>query len=451
MTSTVDGLVSGLDTSALINQLMQLQAQPQARLKTALSSTTGEITAFQTLNTKMSSLRTAAETVGKAATWGAATATSSSTTVTGTAASGAVNGSVTFSVTSLATAKSSVSTQSYGSLTAGGAITDTPLEIHGADGTLKATITPSGSSLQSVVQAINGSKDAGVKAAAVQVSPGVYRLQLTASSTGTANDFSVTGSGGAPLAGLTLTTASAAKNAVLHVGDADAGYDISSSSNTVEGVMPGLTLKVTSLATDVTVQTSTDTTAISNSIKAMVDAANAALTSIKSLSSSGTVGSDGSRTGVGALSGEGLTRTLTSTILRSVTSGVGGLSLSQYGISTDRDGTIDFDSTKFTKALGDDPAKLKELFTSTTVGATGLGTRLADVAKQAAQSGGSIGLAIEGRTSTQKDLQKRIDDWDTTLATRRKSLQVQYANLETTLSRLQSQGTWLSGQISSLR
>lgn len=451
MTSTVDGLVSGLDTSTLINQLMQLQAQPQARLKTALSSTTGEITAFQTLNTKLASLRTAAEAVAKASTWGAATATSSDTTVTGTAASGAVNGSVTFSVTSLATAKSSVSTQTYSSVSAGGAITDTPLEIHGADGTLKATITPTGTSLQAVVQAINGSKDAGVKAAAVQVSPGVYRLQLTATATGTANDFSVTGSGGAPLGGLALSTASAARNATLHVGDADAGYDISSSSNTVEGVMPGLTLKVTALAKDVTVQTDTDTGSISTSVKAMVDAANAALSSIKSLSSAGTVGSDGSRTGVGALSGEGLARSLTSSILQAVTNGVGGVSMSQYGVSTDRDGTIKFDSTKFTTALTADPAKLKDLFTSTTSGATGLGAKLAAVSKQAAQAGGSIGLAIEGRTSTQKDLQKRIDDWDTSLATRRKSLQVQYANLETTLSRMQSQATWLSGQLSALR
>ncbi|GMA88892.1 hypothetical protein GCM10025868_41420 [Angustibacter aerolatus] len=270
---------------------------------------------------------------------------------------------------------------------------------------------------------------------------------MTASSTGTANDFSVTGSGGAPLAGLTLTTASAAKNAVLHVGDADAGYDIDSSSNTVEGVMPGLTLKVTSLATDVTVQTSTDTTAISNSIKAMVDAANAALTSIKSLSlvRHRRVGRLAHRRG-SALGrgpdphpdvdhpavGDQRRRRALAVAVRHQHRPRRHDRLRQHQVH---------------EGARRRPGEAQGLFTSTTVGATGLGTRLADVAKQAAQSGGSIGLAIEGRTSTQKDLQKRIDDWDTTLATRRKSLQVQYANLETTLSRLQSQGTWLSGQI----
>src|SRR3954453_2752647 len=129
MATTVDGLVSGLDTTTIISQLLQLQAAPQDRLKSTLSSTQAEVTAFQAVNTKVASLQTAAEKLAKAATWGSVAATSSSTAVTATASSGALAGSLTFAVKALAAAKSSISDQTFSSTTTAGAITDTPLEI----------------------------------------------------------------------------------------------------------------------------------------------------------------------------------------------------------------------------------------------------------------------------------------------------------------------------------
>ncbi|HMO09921.1 MAG TPA: flagellar cap protein FliD N-terminal domain-containing protein, partial [Actinotalea sp.] len=52
----VDGLVSGLSTTSLINQLIQVEAAPQALLKSKLSATQSFITALQSLNTKIASL-----------------------------------------------------------------------------------------------------------------------------------------------------------------------------------------------------------------------------------------------------------------------------------------------------------------------------------------------------------------------------------------------------------
>ena len=34
----IDGMISGLDTTTIISQLMQIEAQPQARLKTSVST-----------------------------------------------------------------------------------------------------------------------------------------------------------------------------------------------------------------------------------------------------------------------------------------------------------------------------------------------------------------------------------------------------------------------------
>ena len=43
---------------------------------------------------------------------------------------------------------------------------------------------------------------------------------------------------------------------------------------------------------------------------------------------------------------------------------------------------------------------------------------------------------------------KSVDDWSTRLATRQAALQRQFTAMETALSHAQSQGSWISGQIS---
>ena len=63
----IDGMISGLNTTDLINQLMQAEAIPQTLLKTKQTNTTTLVTALQALNTKVSSLADAATTAAEAA------------------------------------------------------------------------------------------------------------------------------------------------------------------------------------------------------------------------------------------------------------------------------------------------------------------------------------------------------------------------------------------------
>ncbi len=453
MATTVDGLISGLDTTGIITQLMQLQAAPQNRLKSSLTTQQSALSALQSVNTRFAGLQTAAEKLQQVATWGAATASSTSSSVTATAASGALAGSMTFSVTQLATAQSSISTQTFASLTDTTAISDTAFELHLGSGTTAKTVAvnaPADGSLQSLVNAINGTPDAGVRAAAVQVSPGQYRLQLTGTATGAANGFSLTGTGGAPLTSLSFSDVTVAQDAVLHVGDPATGYDITSASNTVEGVLPGVTLKVTSKVTDATVTVDTDTAAIASAVQSLVDAANLALTGIQNVSSQGVLGSDGKRTGAGALAGDGLMRQLTSQVLSKVTAGVGGTSLSTVGISVNKDGIIAFDKDAFTSALAADPAGTQAKFTTAATGGSGFADVLQTLAADTSSSTGTISAAINGRQSTINDLTDRIADWDVRLASRQEALQRQYSALEVALGKLKSQSTWLAGQINQL-
>jgi flagellar hook-associated protein 2 len=117
MTTSVDGLVSGLDTTSLINQLMAAEKAPQDRLVQKVSDTKAKIAAYQSLNTKLASVRDAATALASASGWGIMKAASSAPTVaTATTASGALGGSLSFTVDRLATASSIISTGTASSL-----------------------------------------------------------------------------------------------------------------------------------------------------------------------------------------------------------------------------------------------------------------------------------------------------------------------------------------------
>ena len=117
---------------------------------------------------------------------------------------------------------------------------------------------------------------------------------------------------------------------------------------------------------------------------------------------------------------------------------------STYGISIQRDGTVTFDQDIFSAAMAADPDAVKGALTA-------IAQRVADASTSASDSyEGSISLRIKGEQSTVKDLNDQITDWDTRLSDRRATLEKTYANLEVQLQQLQSQSSWLTGQLSSL-
>ena len=59
--TTVDGLVSGINTTQIISQLMQIEAQPQNMLKSKVSAESTVLSAYQAVNSKFAALQTAAE------------------------------------------------------------------------------------------------------------------------------------------------------------------------------------------------------------------------------------------------------------------------------------------------------------------------------------------------------------------------------------------------------
>jgi len=61
MAMSVDGLVSGLSTTDMVNQLMQVEALPQTALKNKVTAQNKAVTAYQDINTKLAALTKAAK------------------------------------------------------------------------------------------------------------------------------------------------------------------------------------------------------------------------------------------------------------------------------------------------------------------------------------------------------------------------------------------------------
>ncbi|HEU5038071.1 MAG TPA: flagellar filament capping protein FliD [Nocardioides sp.] len=438
-TSSISGLASGLDTATIIDQLMQLEAMPQARLKRRQADEKSVLSALQSINTDVSLLGSRAETLAKAATWQTLKATSTNTAVTATASATSSPGSFTVTVDRLAVA------HQLGFATAAGlddVVAAGGVRLTGSDG-VPHDISAGSGSLKDLVSAINAA-DKGVQATAVRVADGSYRLLVQATSTGESSRFTLTNQDGSDLLG--GAAVQQGENAQLSMG---LGITATSSTNTFTDLVPGVSLTIganTATGTTSTITVARDSAGVKGQVKALVDQVNAMLTSLDAK----TAGASGT-TAAGALAGDATARSLRDALAETVFGG-GNTSMATYGLQTDRYGKLVFDDAAFDKAYAADPAATAAAFTTgATTAENGFAARVAAVAKSASDSvTGTVTTAIQGRNTSIDRLQDSIDDWDDRLALRRTTLERQYTALETALSTLKSQGDWLSGQLATL-
>ncbi|GAA4980631.1 flagellar filament capping protein FliD [Kineococcus glutinatus] len=486
--ASVDGLASGLDTTSIITSLLQVDAAPQTRLKSNITTAQQKVTALQSVNTKLAALQTAADALGKATGWSPTTTKASSDAVTVSAVATAPAGTVRFDVAQLAAGRSVVDTSTAGrSLTDPNAATDLdlgfPLDVV-KDGKIVGTVSPSTGSLNDIVSAINKASNLGITAVAVRVGDDKYRLQITSTTTGGSSAPGVPGKGDfnfipktGKAAGSTydantdgafanlaakFTTVSTAQDAQITIKGNASDLTVSSATNTFADLMPGVTVNVAATTPNdgskpVTVSATRDPEAVATAMQSLVTAANAVLTEIQNQTKSGTLGTDGKVTGGGPLRGDGLLRSLRSQVKEVMAGALGdGSSAAAFGLESSKDGsTLTLDKTKFLTALAKDPTALQTLVSPTSVDskstAKGIVERLQTVVKEATKPfTGTLTTAISSQQTSIEGLQDRVSDWDTRLAAKKSYYQKYYASLESSLSKLKTQSTWLSGQLASL-
>lgn len=464
MASAIDGLVSGLKTTDLINSLMQVEAGPQTLLKQKVAKTESVVTALQGLNSKLSSLATSAQSAMKPASWQAVTATSSDTSVKATAAAGAPQSSLTFRVDALAAKQTSVTSASTlaGLFGTTDPVTSATIVVGEGTAAKATTLDLTGvTDLAGLAKKINAS-GSGISATVVNVSATETRLQLTGGATGAAAAFDLFGG--------TVTTAEAAAapstaavkraDALTKAQDAairlwptsapDSGTVVKSATNTFAGVVDKLDLTVSKVtpAADaaVTVTVGRDDAALKTLVSGLVANVSTVLSEITSRTKSTTTTAADGRTVVtgGLLSGDSGTRALSSTVLAAASQPVGGVSPSTVGIVIGRDGTVTYDDAKLTAALAADPEKVQKIVTE-------IATRLDKVATaQSDKTTGALTLKIQGQDAYRKQLDDQVSSWNTRLEMRRTALEKTYASLEVSLSNLNAQSSWLTSQLDAL-
>ncbi len=450
--TSIDGLVSGMNTSQIINQLLSLERQPVVRLQSKKAVADKAITALQGLNTKFLAIADLAKKLSAAGGWSPVKAAISSPDAVGvTLASGAAPTSLTFKVASLAAAHQTYSAATYAAPTTvvadpGASISIGYTDANGAAATL--SVTNHDGTLAGIANAVNGAATSPVTTRVVKTSDtGDYRLEFTAKKTGAGSEFTVTGIAQAGGAEMAFATATQASDAEILLGSSGTPLSVRSSTNTLTDVAPGvaLTLRKADLNTTVTVDVTRDTAVLTADVEKLVELTNDFLKDAKTLTGYDAVSKKG-----GLLQGNRTVRDLQSAVLQAVSNAVGGRSPITAGIELTRDGLVKFDKAKFETAYAADPAAVAAIFYGP-AGAEGVAQRLATVAETATKSTtGILTSAIDSRRSEIKRIDDGIAMWDVRLVRKEAMLRKQFAALESALGAAQQQGSWLSSQIASL-
>jgi flagellar hook-associated protein 2 len=465
-TFSVGGLASGLDTKSIISQLMSIESAPKTQLEWKSQLWSARKTAWSDLNTRLASLQNSANLLLRPETWdtsGAVGVTSSAATiVAASAASGtATPGTHTIDVTKLAQGQLSTSS---GSLPGGVvAANDTLTITRGA--TSWSVAIAAGDDLTAIAAKVNATT--GIPVAATVNGSGA--LELAASTTGAATSFTISSTG--PLAGqLAFNVTGIAQDAAFTVD----GTGFTNASNTaITTAISGVSLDLKAVGSGTTITVAAPSDAWVNATKAklqdFVKQYNAVLdqvyqktqgesrvTNPKTLGDylQGPMARDVGYSQVGFD-----LRTQTMDVVSGLPSGAS--MLADVGIKTSftiggggSNGHLEIDDAKLDAALRSNPSSVQAVLANVGAGTgitagDGVVRRVSELVSQL-RVGGRVDAALQGASAQIKSIQDSIDRATDRLTRKQAFYEHMFASLESTLGKIQSQGSWLQGQLAGL-
>jgi flagellar hook-associated protein 2 len=358
---------TSVDWDALIEAQVATKTQAATTIQTNITSNQAKISAYQSLQTLLATLTTATTGLAKSivnslssSTFGARTATvssngdvSASAAVSMAISNGAATGNHTLTVSQLATAQKVI----------GSAVTDqtAPLNKTGtfsiglAGGTSADISITSGMSLQDVADTINAqSSTTNVQASIIQVSSTQFEMILNATDDNAAINTSVV-SGDDVLQGLGITDSSGAFTNVLQkpqpaLFSVD-GISLTRDTNDITDVLSGVAfslLQTTPTGSSVNINIDVDTSAIATALQTVATDYNAVrdfVTGQQKLASDGTVDSSA------VLFGDGTMRNTMTLLDQALNMNIGGLSLSDLGLSFSDTNDLNLDTSVLSTTL----------------------------------------------------------------------------------------------------
>ncbi|MFO1093768.1 MAG: flagellar filament capping protein FliD [Planctomycetaceae bacterium] len=389
MATSIDGLVSGIDTQKIIDGLLSIQQKQIDQLNSKRTAVLNQKSAVQQIESRLISFRSVAGSLGKSQSSVFSTRTvsvSDDAFLSATATSKTAVGQYQIRVNSLASAHQ-IGAQGYAD--ANSAVTEGTLQIRVGNGTVSTiTVDSTNNTLQGVADAINAASG-DVTASIIRDGSGggtPYRLILTSKKTGTDNQISITNnlaasSGNAvQLAFDTANPIEAARDASISLGSGPGAVTVSSSTNTIDNLLGGVTLNLTKADPNeqLTLSVTQDTKPATDAVQQFVDAFNDLMKFIDNQ-----VKYDQDSKQAGILIGNQSVIQLQDQVRRAVLDvvpGTGSLNrLTAIGVSVNDQGQLDFD-----------PQKLQNILNGKVAGVSG-----ADVAKLFSLSGDSSSQQVQ--------------------------------------------------------
>ena len=408
--------------------VMQGQQTDLSNQQTALASFTTDVQALQTAAFALTD--PAGQLTDVSAT------SSNSNILTASAAPGTLSGTHSIVVTSLATTSSAYSDEVASGSTP--IATGTVSIQVGSAAAVPITVDGTNDTLAGLAQSINAA-NIGVSASLISDANGT-RLAVVSNTSGAPGNLTISGTAGLPA----FTQAAAGANAVLTVD----GVPISSTSNTVAGAIPGVTLNLSSPGAAVSLTVGPDVSGQEAAINTFVGAYNTVIGDLNTQFSIDSTTGD-----AGPLASDSTISLAQSAILSSSSFAMnanGGVnSLADLGITMNDDGTLSVNTTQLGGALQSNPSAVQSFFQATNVGSFGanLETSLTAIADPVT---GALTQDANGLAQTQTGLTSQINDFETQMASAQTALTAEYDQVDTTLQELPLLLSQVNSQLSSL-
>lgn len=432
MSISFDGIASGLNTSELIQQLIQIERRPIALMEQRMQAYQQRMDAWRDVNMRLASLETKLSDLLLSSAYEARKATSSAQDVaTATAKTTAVPGTYEVEVIRLATTHRVMSNQ-FDRGMPDEILTGDPktFQVNGA--TIEVE---EGDTLQSLADKLNAAEDAGVVATVID-----NRLVIEGKETGAAITFEDS-DGILKALGILVDdnkaqTIQEARHAEFTVN----GIRITRPTNSVE-VVDGVTFTLHGEGTAV-ITVAKDVAGAVSKIKDFVDQLNSAMDFMSSR-----LAKDGVLQGDATL--VRLQSSLRLALMDRVNTGGSLTTLSEIGISFTREGRVELDETKLREVLEEDSQAVYQLLASSGEGDEGVGIarRARDLIRGYTQTDGVIAGRREMFEAQIESTKESIERLEERLVRHEERLYRQFTAMEQALAALQTQSAWLQTQL----
>jgi flagellar hook-associated protein 2 len=459
MSISVGGLISGLDTNGMIDQMLELQQRPIVKLQQREAAYQVELTAYGSLNGILDRLKSAMEDLDSVSDLTGFSVTSGDTDLFSVSADeNATPGSYGITVQQLA----EVHKLTSGAFSEDGLVGEGTIHLKVGDGSTTDIAVSAADTIEDVAQSINDA-DAGVHAAvifdgtdyfltlAAEETGAENVINLTVTETGDANNTDMNGLSRLVYDKAVIENLSNTQDAAGSIITVDGVADITRSTNFIDDVIQGVTITLESApaAPDnkTTLTVTRDTSTVVSKINSFVSAYNAALELFEAYQ-----GYDPDTEAAGVLLGDATTNSVRKNLGNRVTDTVPGIEsfdrLADLGIALNDEGRLEVDSETLNSALDDHFDDVVQFFTQSAEGSEGFAVRMVDTLDAILDStDGTLVARTDGIQNSIDRIEEQVERIEMRNMAWESRTRAQFNALELLLAEYQNTGNYLSQQI----